>query len=148
MSKIVEAILNKEYDTAKALMAEAVKDKVFASFVAEDAQLVPGNKVTSVDLPGSPPETDGDTVGAGEGIPADYEGKGTPETTGRGAAPIAAGDDPGSSGMDDGGVGEEDGDYGPAVVTEADKDDDDDEKMKDDDGETGDKTDEGKKKDK
>ena len=114
--KIVEAIINKEYDVAK-------------------AQENPGNSVTSVDKPGSPPETDGDTIGAGEGIPSDFEGKGTPETTGRGAAPIAAGDDPGSTELDDGGVGEQEADYGPAVVTEEDDEDEKDGKdMKDDDG--------------
>lgn len=140
MSKIVEAILNKDLDTARALIEARVKDKTFAAFVKEqDAQDTPGNDVTSVDLPGSPPETDGDTVGAGEGIPSDFEGKGSPETDGRGAAPIAAGDDPGSSGMDDGGTDEQDPDYGPAVVTEEDDEEGgDEEEMKDDEGEVDD----------
>ena len=133
--RIVEAILAKDFDLAEKLVLESVKTKLFKAFVKEDEQLTPGNKVTSVDLPGSPPETDGDTVGAGEGVPSDFEGKGTPETDGRGAdGGSAGGDDPGSSGLDDGGVGEEDADYGPAVVTEEedgdDGDDDDEEEMK------------------
>lgn len=139
MSKgLVTAILNRDYDLAKEIVAKAVQENVFP-IGEQDAQSVAGNPVTSVDLPGSPPETDGDNVGAGEGVPADYEGKGTPEITGKGAAPVAAGDDPGSTPLDDGGTDEREPDYGPAVVHEAEKEDE--KGMGDDDDEDEDKKD-------
>ena len=123
--KIVEAILAKDFEKAEQLVRESVKGKLFKAFVKEDEQLTPGNKVKSTDLPGSPAETDGDTVGAGEGIPSDFQDKVAPETDGRGAdGGSAGGDDPGSSGLDDGGISKDDADYGPAVVTEEEDEDD------------------------